>query len=331
MASQRRPRTLLEQGLVPQGSKEGACIALGMIWMRSMERRVFEMMALDAFLDPEDAMLRVWMRCLIMWDCELHVWLEMSQLSGNSDGRNPLTETGCVDALVQMNELGRSLGVHLALACKLAGSRDEVARDFVLEQVDRMLAIKLCTTDAAVKEVVEMAICFSVLSAAVVMTGSRDLRTFAYVRALMNCSGLYCGSMWYEVLGLAAGLLFLGMDGCHPRWSFGGSAKDLAYLIIALYPSSSSEKYWSYCRNLWVLSGGVPGEPDARVGNNPNDGGDDAAMTMESVLLRIRSCGSTCDEAELQELLDVFLSSQGDEQVATAIVNSLVSRISVPS
>ena len=326
-------------------------MALGMIWMRSMEERVFDMMALDARLDPEDVMLRVWMRCLIMWDHDLSTWLDDNQVEKSRTNANNNVN----------NELGRSLGVHLALACKFAGSGDEAIRDYVLEEVDRMLDIKLRATDAAVKEVVEMAICFSVLSTAVVMTGTRDLRTFGYVRALMNCSGLYCGSMWYEVLGLGAGLLFLGMptdgddgDDGGREWSFGGSPEDVAYLMIALYPSSTPEKYWSFCRNLWVLSGSLDaaGEGgDATAGGGARRGGrardvdasEAEAMTMESVLLRIQSCGrgggigsgwsgggneleTTRDD--VQGLLDVFLSSCGsDGQVSDAVVESLVDRM----
>jgi len=318
-------------------------VALGMIWMRSMEERVFDMMALDARLDPEDVMLRVWMRCLIMWDHDLSTWLDDNQVEESRTNANNNVN----------NELGRSLGVHLALACKFAGSGDEVIRDYVLEEVDRMLDIKLRATDAAVKEVVEMAICFSVLSTAVVMTGTRDLRTFGYVRALMNCSGLYCGSMWYEVLGLGAGLLFLGMptdgdDDGGREWSFGGSPEDVAYLMIALYPSSTPEKYWSFCRNLWVLSGSLDaaGEGGDACFTSPSrlprdvDASEVEAMTMESVLLRIRSCGrgggvgsGGGDELEttrddVQGLLDVFLSSCGsDGQVSDAVVKSLVDRM----
>ena len=338
LASQRRPRTLLEQGLVPQGSKEGACVALGMIWMRSMEERVFDMMALNAYLDPEDVMLRVWMRCMIMWDHDLSTWLDANQIG----------IVGTVgDVGLEMNELGRGLGVHLALACKFAGTGDEVIRDYVLEEIDGMLDVKLRTTDAAVKEVVEMAICFSVLATSVVMTGTRDLRTFGYVRALMNCSGLYCGSMWYEVLGLSAGLLFLGMDredaglagGCGgSSWSFGDTPKDVAYLMIAIYPSSTSEKYWSFCRNLWVLTGGMEGAGSPRPGfpsraemtgldDKATDTTEVEAMTMESVLLRIRSCAHGGRD-DVQGLLDVFLSSYGsDQQVADAVVESLVDRM----
>ena len=347
LASQRRPRTLLEQGLVSQGSKEGACVALGMIWMRSMEERVFDMMALDAHLDPEDVTLRVWMRCLIMWEHDLRTWLDMNQIGGShsgsqsglhSNGEDAINAAGDnariasqQDADHQMNELGRSLGVHLALACKFAGRANETVRDYILEQVDWMLATKLRATDAAVREVVETAICFSVLSAAVVMTGSRDLKTFGYVRALMNCSGMYCGSVWYEVLGLGAGLLFQRAD-CPggSKWSFGCKSEDLAYLIIALYPSSTPDKYWSFCRHLWVLSGGLSEAASSEEATVGDEIPGDEAMAMESIMLRIRSCGRRCSESDVQGLLDAYLSSCGaDQRIADAVVESLVDRLLV--
>ncbi len=350
LASQRRPRTLLEQGLVPQGSKDGACVALGMIWMRSMEERVFDMMALEAHLDPEDVTLRVWMRCLIMWDHDLRTWLDMNQIGGHRAGThsgsyvgregdmnaagNRAGDASPWDAAHLMNELGRSLGVHLALACKFAGRANETMRDSILERVDWMLETKLRATDAAVKEVVETAICFSVLSAAVVMTGTRDLKTFGYVRALMNCSGLYCGNVWYEVLGLGAGLLFHGAD--HPsgestisNWSFGSKPEDLAYLIIALYPSSTPDKYWSFCRHLWVLSGGLAEAASPAQASVRDEISEDESMAMESVMLRIRSCGKRCSESDVQGLLDVYLTSCADRQIADTVVESLVDRLLV--
>ncbi|MEO2192284.1 MAG: hypothetical protein ABGY24_07570 [bacterium] len=338
LASQRRPRTLLEQGLVPQGSKEGACVALGMIWMRSMEERVFDMMALETHLDPEDVTLRVWMRCLIMWEHDMCTWLDMNQIGGPRAGREDDVTTAGDGTACQLNELGRSLGVHLALACKFAGASNETVRDYILEQVDWMLGTKLRATDAAVKEVVETAICFSVLSAAVVMTGTRDLKTFGYVRALMNCSGLYCGSVWYEVLGLGAGLLFHGADHTQggsnnsttSKWSFGDKPEDLAYLIIALYPSSTPDKYWSFCRHLWVLSGGLSGTSSPAGATVGDEVPEDEAMAMESVMLRIRSCGRPRSESDVQGLLDVYLSSCGHDQgVADAVVQSLVDRLLV--
>ena len=53
-------------------------------------------------------------------------------------------------------------------------------------------------------------------------------------------------------------------------------------------------------------------------------------MTMESVLLRIRSCAHGGCHG-VQGLLDVFLSSYGsDQQVADAVVESLVDRMRYP-
>lgn len=57
---------------------------------------------------------------------------------------------------------------------------------------------------------------------------------------------------------------------------------------------------------------------------------EDEAMAMESVMLRIRSCGRPRSESDVQGLLDVYLSSCGHDQgVADAVVQSLVDRLLV--
>ena len=53
-------------------------------------------------------------------------------------------------------------------------------------------------------------------------------------------------------------------------------------------------------------------------------------MAMESIMLRIRSCGRRCSESDVQGLLDAYLSSCGaDQRIADAVVESLVDRLLV--
>ena len=98
------------------------------------------------------------------------------------------------------------------------------------------------------------------------------------------------------MLGLGAGLLFHGADHTQggsnnsttSKWSFGDKPEDLAYLIIALYPSSTPDKYWSFCRHLWVLSGGLSGTSSPAGATVGDEVPEDEAMAMESAGLPVQ-------------------------------------------
>uniref|UniRef100_A0A2K5BY70 Anaphase-promoting complex subunit 1 n=1 Tax=Aotus nancymaae TaxID=37293 RepID=A0A2K5BY70_AOTNA len=249
----------------------GATLALAMIYLKTNNRsiadwlRAPDTMYLLDFVKPEFLLLRTLARCLILWDDILpnSKWVDSNVpqiIRENSISLSEI-ELPCSEDL-NLETLSQAhvyiiAGACLSLGFRFAGSENLSAFN-CLHKFAKDFMTYLSAPNASVTGPYNLETCLSVvlLSLAMVMAGSGNLKVLQLCRFLHMKTGGEMNYGFHLAHHMALGLLFLGGG----RYSLSTSNSSIAALLCALYPhfpahSTDNRRYHLQAlRHLYVLA-----------------------------------------------------------------------------
>ncbi|CAN0504049.1 unnamed protein product [Rangifer tarandus platyrhynchus] len=248
----------------------GATLALAMIYLKTNNRsiadwlRAPDTMYLLDFVKPEFLLLRTLARCLILWDDILpnSKWVDSNVpqiIRENSISLSEI-ELPCSEDL-NLETLSQAhvyiiAGACLSLGFRFAGSENLSAFN-CLHKFAKDFMTYLSAPNASVTGPYNLETCLSVvlLSLAMVMAGSGNLKVLQLCRFLHMKTGGEMNYGFHLAHHMALGLLFLGGG----RYSLSTSDSSIAALLCALYPhfpahSTDNRYHLQALRHLYVLA-----------------------------------------------------------------------------
>lgn len=248
----------------------GATLALAMIYLKTNNRsiadwlRAPDTMYLLDFVKPEFLLLRTLARCLILWDDILpnSKWVDSNVpqiIRENSISLSEI-ELPCSEDL-NLETLSQAhvyiiAGACLSLGFRFAGSENLSAFN-CLHKFAKDFMNYLSAPNASVTGPYNLETCLSVvlLSLAMVMAGSGNLKVLQLCRFLHMKTGGEMNYGFHLAHHMALGLLFLGGG----RYSLSTSNSSIAALLCALYPhfpahSTDNRYHLQALRHLYVLA-----------------------------------------------------------------------------
>ncbi|XP_062934232.1 anaphase-promoting complex subunit 1 isoform X4 [Cynocephalus volans] len=248
----------------------GATLALAMIYLKTNNRsiadwlRAPDTMYLLDFVKPEFLLLRTLARCLILWDDILpnSKWVDSNVpqiIRENSISLSEI-ELPCSEDL-NLETLSQAhvyiiAGACLSLGFRFAGSENLSAFN-CLHKFAKDFMTYLSASNASVTGPYNLETCLSVvlLSLAMVMAGSGNLKVLQLCRFLHMKTGGEMNYGFHLAHHMALGLLFLGGG----RYSLSTSNSSIAALLCALYPhfpahSTDNRYHLQALRHLYVLA-----------------------------------------------------------------------------
>ncbi|MEJ1278730.1 anaphase promoting complex subunit 1 [Cricetulus griseus] len=248
----------------------GATLALAMIYLKTNNRsiadwlRAPDTMYLLDFVKPEFLLLRTLARCLILWDDILpnSKWVDSNVpqiIRENSISLSEI-ELPCSEDL-NLETLSQAhvyiiAGACLSLGFRFAGSENLSAFN-CLHKFAKDFMNYLSAPNASVTGPYNLETCLSVvlLSLAMVMAGSGNLKVLQLCRYLHMKTGGEMNYGFHLAHHMALGLLFLGGG----RYSLSTSNSSIAALLCALYPhfpahSTDNRYHLQALRHLYVLA-----------------------------------------------------------------------------
>uniref|UniRef100_A0A6I8P4H6 Anaphase-promoting complex subunit 1 n=1 Tax=Ornithorhynchus anatinus TaxID=9258 RepID=A0A6I8P4H6_ORNAN len=248
----------------------GATLALAMIYLKTNNRsiadwlRAPDTMYLLDFVKPEFLLLRTLARCLILWDDILpnSKWVDGNVpqiIRENSislhETELPSSEELNLETLAQAH-VYIIAGACLSLGFRFAGS-ENLAAFYCLYRFAKDFMKCLSAPTASVTGHYNLETCLSVvlLSLAMVMAGSGNLKVLQLCRFLHKKTGGEMNYGFHLAHHMALGLLFLGGG----RYSLSTSNSSIAALLCALYPhfpvhSTDNRYHLQALRHLYVLA-----------------------------------------------------------------------------
>lgn len=254
----------------------GAIIAIALVYMKSSDQSVARKIDIpdtQAQFDhvrPDMLMLRVVAKHLILWDSvstadlggPARSWIE-SNLPACYEGRlREINASGGKHPLSSSDVPFFNIATGLAwvLSLKYAGSGNTRVRDEILDFLDSLYGIKGGADahyyDAKLaKSTLRRCVDVLALSAATVMAGTGDIRTFRYLRRLHGRTDAETPYGSHLAAHLAIGALFLGGG----TYTFGTSNLAVASLVCAFYPLFPPDVHDNHVhlqalRHLWVFA-----------------------------------------------------------------------------
>ncbi|XP_048864523.1 anaphase-promoting complex subunit 1 isoform X2 [Brienomyrus brachyistius] len=252
----------------------GATLALAMIYLKTNNRSIADwlrapdtMFLLD-FIKPEFLLLRTLARCLIMWD-EILPNVEWINSNVPQIIQAPPSEDMNMETLAQAH-VYIIAGACMAVGFRFAGSANsdafdclyKFARNFMqcltplsatvrIDDIDRLNAHMWQMGHYNVQTCLSMVL----LSIAMVMAGSGDLRVLQLCRFLHRRTSGEMNYGFHMAHHMALGLLFLGGG----RYTLSTSNSAIAALLCALYPhfpahSTDNRYHLQALRHLAVLA-----------------------------------------------------------------------------
>uniref|UniRef100_A0A8D0Y0E0 Anaphase-promoting complex subunit 1 n=1 Tax=Sus scrofa TaxID=9823 RepID=A0A8D0Y0E0_PIG len=248
----------------------GATLALAMIYLKTNNRsiadwlRAPDTMYLLDFVKPEFLLLRTLARCLILWDDILpnSKWVDSNVpqiIRENSISLSEI-ELPCSEDL-NLETLSQAhvyiiAGACLSLGFRFAGSENLSAFN-CLHKFAKDFMTYLSAPNASVTGPYNLETCLSavLLSLAMVMAGSGNLKVLQLCRFLHMKTGGEMNYGFHLAHHMALGLLFLGGG----RYSLSTSNSSIAALLCALYPhfpahSTDNRYHLQALRHLYVLA-----------------------------------------------------------------------------
>ncbi|KAI3486173.1 hypothetical protein L1887_50314 [Cichorium endivia] len=241
-----------------------AALALGLVYLRSGNRAVADVMAppqstaeLDE-LRPDVLFSHVLSRSLILWDGieptkawiqgVLPAWMQERIATGKS-----------LPEAAQLAQINMQAGACFAIGLKFSGSKDSKARDCLREEVDKLERQTRASTVSFFGRIQKSAVRAALdqvrISLGMVLAGSGDVTVLRHLRrAHGEVEGDTCyGS--HMATHMALGLLFLGGG----RYTLGTSDLGVAALLISFLPpfprtSSDNRAHLQAFRHLWYLA-----------------------------------------------------------------------------
>ena len=254
----------------------GAIIAIALVYMKSGDKaiaRKIDIPDTEAQFDhvrPDMLLLRAMAKHLILWDsieakestegiptftqanlpvCYQNRFRDMK----TSSGRHPLTSS-------DVPFFNVTTGLVWALSLKYAGTSNTHARDEILTILDCLYTVKggadAYYYDAKLaRSTVRRCIDVLALSAATVMAGTGDLKTFRYLRRLHGRTDEETPYGSHLATHLAIGVLFLGGG----TYTLGTSNLAIASLVCAFYPLLPTDVHDNHVhlqafRHFWVFA-----------------------------------------------------------------------------
>uniref|UniRef100_A0A8C0B355 Anaphase-promoting complex subunit 1 n=1 Tax=Buteo japonicus TaxID=224669 RepID=A0A8C0B355_9AVES len=248
----------------------GATLALAMIYLKTNNRSIADwlqapdtMYLLD-FVKPEFLLLRTLARCLILWDDILpnSKWVNSNVpqiIRENSISLHatelPSSEDLSLETLAQAH-VYIIAGACLSLGFRFAGSENLAAFKCLYKYATDFLKC-LSAPTASITGHYNLETCLSVLllSLAMVMAGSGNLKVLQLCRFMHKKTGGEMNYGFHLAHHMALGLLFLGGG----RYSLSTSNSSIAALLCALYPhfpvhSTDNRYHLQALRHLYVLA-----------------------------------------------------------------------------
>uniref|UniRef100_A0A8C0L4L0 Anaphase-promoting complex subunit 1 n=1 Tax=Canis lupus dingo TaxID=286419 RepID=A0A8C0L4L0_CANLU len=241
----------------------GATLALAMIYLKTNNRsiadwlRAPDTMYLLDFVKPEFLLLRTLARCLILWDDILpnSKWVDSNVPQVSIEIELPCSEDLNLETLSQAH-VYIIAGACLSLGFRFAGSENLSAFN-CLHKFAKDFMTYLSAPNASVTGPYNLETCLSVvlLSLAMVMAGSGNLKVLQLCRFLHMKTGGEMNYGFHLAHHMALGLLFLGGG----RYSLSTSNSSIAALLCALYPhfpahSTDNRYHLQALRHLYVLA-----------------------------------------------------------------------------
>nr|XP_020664001.1 anaphase-promoting complex subunit 1 [Pogona vitticeps] len=248
----------------------GATLALAMIYLKTNNRsiadwlRAPDTMYLLDFVKPEFLLLRTLARCLILWDDILpsSKWIDSNVpqiVRENSVSLHatvmPLSEDLNLETLTQAY-VYIIAGACLSLGFRFAGSENLAAFNCLFAFAkDFMKCLSSATASIAGHYNLETCLSVVLLSLAMVMAGSGNLKVLQLCRFMHKKTGGEMNYGFHMAHHMALGLLFLGGG----RYSLSTSNSSIAALLCALYPhfpvhSTDNRYHLQALRHLYVLA-----------------------------------------------------------------------------
>uniref|UniRef100_A0A8C6VCS4 Anaphase-promoting complex subunit 1 n=1 Tax=Naja naja TaxID=35670 RepID=A0A8C6VCS4_NAJNA len=248
----------------------GATLALAMIYLKTNNRSIADwlcapdtMYLLD-FVKPEFLLLRTLARCLILWDDIMpsSKWIDSNVpqiVRENSVSLHatemPSSEDLNLETLAQAH-VYIIAGSCLSLGFRFAGSENLAAFNCLFAFAkDFMKCLSSATASIAGHYNLETCLSVVLLSLAMVMAGSGNLKVLQLCRFLHKKTGGEMNYGFHMAHHMALGLLFLGGG----RYSLSTSNSSIAALLCALYPhfpvhSTDNRYHLQALRHLYVLA-----------------------------------------------------------------------------
>nr|POE48746.1 negative regulator of mitosis [Quercus suber] len=254
----------------------GAIISLVLIYMKTGDKAIARKLDIpdtEAQYDhvrPDMLVLRAMAKHLVLWDSiqvsnrgDAHEpsWIEANlPLCYKSKFRDMSSQPGRV-ALKTTDVPFYSIatGLAWALGLRYAGSANEHARDEILGVLDIFHAVRggdVYYYDAKLaRTIIRRCIDVLALSAATVMAGTGDLKTFRYLRRLHGRTDAETPYGSHMAAHIAIGVLFLGGG----TYTLGTSDLAIASLVCAFYPLFPTDVHDNRVhlqafRHLWVFA-----------------------------------------------------------------------------
>ncbi|XP_053169492.1 anaphase-promoting complex subunit 1 isoform X1 [Hemicordylus capensis] len=248
----------------------GATLALAMIYLKTNNRsiadwlRAPDTMYLLDFVKPEFLLLRTLARCLILWDDILpsSKWIDSNVpqiVRENSVSLHatemPSSEDLNLETLAQAH-VYIIAGACLSLGFRFAGSENLAAFNCLYTFAkDFMKCLSSATASIAGHYNLETCLSVVLLSLAMVMAGSGNLKVLQLCRFMHKKTGGEMNYGFHMAHHMALGLLFLGGG----RYSLSTSNSSIAALLCALYPhfpvhSTDNRYHLQALRHLYVLA-----------------------------------------------------------------------------
>ncbi|XP_070590725.1 anaphase-promoting complex subunit 1 isoform X1 [Erythrolamprus reginae] len=248
----------------------GATLALAMIYLKTNNRSIADwlcapdtMYLLD-FVKPEFLLLRTLARCLILWDDIMpnSKWIDSNvpQIVRENSVSLHATEVPSSEDL-NLETLAQAhvyiiAGSCLSLGFRFAGSENLAAFNCLFAFAkDFMKCLSSATASIAGHYNLETCLSVVLLSLAMVMAGSGNLKVLQLCRFLHKKTGGEMNYGFHMAHHMALGLLFLGGG----RYSLSTSNSSIAALLCALYPhfpvhSTDNRYHLQALRHLYVLA-----------------------------------------------------------------------------
>uniref|UniRef100_A0A8B9SCS9 Anaphase promoting complex subunit 1 n=1 Tax=Apteryx owenii TaxID=8824 RepID=A0A8B9SCS9_APTOW len=236
----------------------GATLALAMIYLKTNNRSIADwlqapdtMYLLD-FVKPEFLLLRTLARCLILWD---DILPNSKWVNSNVPQVETLTHFLFM-LLIRQAHVYIIAGACLSLGFRFAGSENLAAFKCLYKYATDFLKC-LSAPTASITGHYNLETCLSVLllSLAMVMAGSGNLKVLQLCRFMHKKTGGEMNYGFHLAHHMALGLLFLGGG----RYSLSTSNSSIAALLCALYPhfpvhSTDNRYHLQALRHLYVLA-----------------------------------------------------------------------------
>uniref|UniRef100_A0A7M4F1M5 Anaphase-promoting complex subunit 1 n=1 Tax=Crocodylus porosus TaxID=8502 RepID=A0A7M4F1M5_CROPO len=246
----------------------GATLALAMIYLKTNNRsiadwlRAPDTMYLLDFVKPEFLLLRALARCLILWDDILpdSKWVDSNVpqiIRENSISRQatelPSSEDLNLETLAQAR-VYIIAGACLSLGFRFAGSENIAAFNCLVRDFSLPLPSPHHPFPTGHYNL-ETCLSVVLLSLAMVMAGSGNLKVLQLCRFMHKKTGGEMNYGFHLAHHMALGLLFLGGG----RYSLSTSDSSIAALLCALYPhfpvhSTDNRYHLQALRHLYVLA-----------------------------------------------------------------------------